>query len=123
MNGPKYPIKADKIRIYQDIAQRDTNIKQYMHAEGTTLQAYIRQLSANEQNVADANYEASDHLFVINNRRGITRDMYIEWIRPGNPMQTFRIAGVDNFEYRAIELKIRATHVNAKSYDETRWKA
>lgn len=118
----KYPNKRETIRIFEEITQKDKTIKRYIHARDTTLRAYVRQLSANEQASADAMQDASDTLFAINHRPGVNYDMYIEWLRPGKPTKTFKIDGVDPFEYLATEMTLRATSVNPREYTEVRWK-
>ena len=64
----KRRIKPHNIRIFREIETEEGTIKKYIHPEGTYLKAHVRQLSANEQNIADAVQDSSDIEFTINRR-------------------------------------------------------
>lgn len=115
----KLKIKDKQIRVFQEIESEAGTIKRYIHPAGTYLKAYVRQLSANEQNTANAVQDASDIEFVINKRQ-IKPDMFVEFF-DGFETKTYQVGSRDNFEFYNTEIKFRAYLVNQKSYIETRW--
>lgn len=108
MTEPKYPQKDRQIRIFRIHSKRWANeseqsiIKEYMHPKDTFLRAYIRQLSAGEMATEALKKQSDDFEAVINYRPEITTDCYIEF-----QGDTYRVTGVDGFDLKNIELKLR----------------
>jgi len=113
MQVPK--IKDKNIRIFWEDVDGDESIKHYIHPRNSFLKAYVIQLSANEQASADAIQDRSDIEFIVNYREIIV-DMYVEFNN-----KTYRISGIDYYEFYITEVKFRAYEVNVKQYDKVRW--
>src|SRR5690554_2498510 len=105
--------KFRDIKIYREL--KEGKIKEYIHPEGTTIKAHVRQLSANEMATANAFQDASDVQFTIH-KRNIDVGMFVEFNN-----QTYQITGVDFREFLKTDITFRATHVNKKTYEEIRW--
>jgi len=102
-------IKDKRIKIYYEVQRGQ--LKRYIHPPSEYLKAYVRQLSAYEQNMDDAIQDGSEIEFVINPRQ-VSVDMYIEFLG-----DTYQITSVDRYEfYTNNELKIRARKVSPKEY-------
>ena len=115
----KRRIKNHNIRIFQEIETEEGTIKKYIHPEGTYLKAYVRQLSANEQNVADALHNSSEIEFVVNHRK-LGLDMFVEFKRFGIK-KTYQISGVDEFQFFKSDISFRAYEVNEREYTLVEW--
>lgn len=115
----KRRIKPHNIRIFQEIETEEGTIKKYIHPEGTYLKAHVRQLSANEQNIADAVQDSSDIEFTIN-RREIEIDMFVEFKRFGIN-RVYQISGINNYEFFNGDTRFRAYEVNKREYDVVEW--
>jgi hypothetical protein len=114
-----HPLKPHSVRIYSEIQSDFGFIKQYIHPIDTSIKAYARQLSANEQMSSDAVRNASEYEFTIW-KREIKEDMYIEFDN-GFGTKVYQIGSPDLFEFFRSEIKFRATEVTPKTYIETRW--
>ena len=79
------------------------------------LNAYVRQLSANEQNAANSIRDGSNVQFVINFRE-IKTDMFVEF-----KGKTYQIGPADLFEFYKTEVKFIAYEVTPKEYDFVEW--
>ena len=101
-------VKDKKIRIFKEIQTKPGLIKHYIHPNGTYLNAYVRQLSATEQNQANAIQDGSAIQFVINNRE-VKTDMYVEFRD-----KTYQMGPPDNFEFYNTEIKFIAYEVTPK---------
>ena len=101
-------VKDKKIRIFMEIPSEFGITKKYIHPENTYLNAYVRQLSATEQNTSNAIQDGSAIQFVINQRR-IKTDMFVEF-----KDKTYQMGPPDNFEFYRSEVKFIAYEVNPK---------
>jgi len=110
-----YPNKNRKILIFKEIETKTGVIKQYIHPEGTSIKAYVRQLSGNEQNSLEGVQNASVIEFVINQRK-VEMDMFIEF-----QDKVYGIDGDDDGEFYNTEIKLRGYPVNKKTYTDIRW--
>lgn len=108
-------VKDKKIRIFRDYEQNSEAVKDYVHAKDTKLNAFIRQLSANEKVTNGATTE-ENLIEVIINARPIKSDMLIEWRD-----KTYQIMAVDRFDFSNTEIKIVAREVSTKAYDLVLW--
>ena len=109
-------VKDKKIKIFMEVPSEFGVTKKYIHPEGTSLNAYIRQLSATEQNTANAIQDGSAIEFVINNRK-IKTDMHVEF-----KGKTYQMGPPDNFEFYKTEVKFIAYEVNPRDdYIATEW--
>lgn len=109
----RYYLKHKKIRIFKE--DNNGNTKKYIHSKDTFLNAYVRQLSANEQSSLNAIQDASNIEFVINYREVVV-DMFVEFEN-----KTYQIVGIDRFNFLPIEIKCRAYEVNSKTYENIEW--
>ena len=117
---PKFKQHKDKtIKIFFETETSTGTIKEYIHPFGTTIKAYVRQLSANEQASANAVQDSSDIEFTIN-KRDIKPDMFVEYFN-GFETKVYQVGSRDNFEFYNTEVKFRGYEVNLKTYIETRW--
>ena len=110
-----YANKNKRIKIYKELEEANGIIKEYIHLQGTSLKAYVRQLSGNEQNSMDAVQNNVNIEFVINARE-VGIDMFVEF-----KSKVYAIDGDDNFEFDGTEMKLRGYPVTPKTYVETRW--
>lgn len=109
-------IKDKKIKIFREIQTEWGVTKKYIHPLGSSLKAYVRQLSATEQNTSNGIQDGSAIEFVINNRQ-IKTDMYVEF-----KGKTYQMGPPDNFEFYKTEVKFIAYEVNTKDdYLEVEW--
>lgn len=114
----KYPNKDKFVKIFK-ISKKRRRIegrssviveKEYLHPVDQAVRAYIRQISASERFTSDAHQDSRDYEVVINYRPDVTVDCYIEY-----KGSTFKITGVDGYELKEAELKLR---VHEQSPDE-----
>lgn len=124
MAKPKYksPYKTHAIKIFSEVIgidsdNKDYAIKAYIHPEGTYLKAYVRQLSAFEKSLLNAEQDASNIEFTIN-PRDIVQGMIVEFNG-----KNYQIGAPDNFEFFNTEIKFRAHEVNKRTYTSTTYKA
>lgn len=110
MSSYKYRIKDKKIKIYFEQETEAGTIKHYIHPENVSLNAYVRQLSASEQNAANALQDRSDIEFVIN-KREIKPDMFVEF-----KGKTYQMSSPDNYMFYETEVKFRAFEISNKHY-------
>jgi hypothetical protein len=110
MAAPKYKRnKKPCIKIFQNIETETGPIKKYIHPNKTLLNAYVRQLSAREQNVGNAEIDGSTIEFTVN-KRSLSGDMFVEF-----KGEVYQIAGVDNFEFlEDADISFQAYRVNPK---------
>lgn len=107
----KYPNKDKFIKIYKLSKKRVRNEsrssivvqKEYLHPANQSVRAYIRQLSATERFNSGSHQDSRDYEIVINYRPGVTTDCYIEYRE-----STYKVDGVDGYELKQTELKLRA---------------
>jgi SPP1 family predicted phage head-tail adaptor len=114
MPGPKYH-KNHKVLIFYEIDQKPDPIKQYIHAQGTKLSAYARQLTSSETAALNAIQDSRYVEFVINKRK-LEVDMFVEF-----KGKTYQISAVDDYDFMNPETKFQAYEVNSKSYVDVRW--
>jgi len=111
MGTPKY--KRDKkpcIKIFKNIETPTGPIKKYIHPKNTLLNAYVRQLSAREQNIGNAEIDGSTIEFTVNKRK-LSGDMFVEFKE-----EVYQISGVDNFEFlEGVDISFQAYRVNPKN--------
>jgi head-tail adaptor len=110
-----YPNKTKQIKIYKEVEESSGIIKKYIHAQGTSLKAYVRQLSGNEQNSLDAVQNNTNIEFVINARE-VAVDMFVEF-----KSKVYAIDGDDNLEFDGTEIHLRGYPVTPKTYVEVRY--
>lgn len=109
-------VKDKRIKIFMEIPSEFGITKKYIHPENTYLNAYVRQLSATEQNTSNAIQDGSAIEFVINNRK-IKTDMHVEF-----KGKTYQMGPPDNFEFYKAEVKFIAYEVNPRDdYIATEW--
>lgn len=109
-------IKDKKIRIFSEHSVPGGLVKHYIHARETHLNAYVRQLSANEQYQANAIQDGSAIQFVINKRK-IQTDMFVEFHG-----KTYQMGPPDNFEFYNAEIKFIAYEVTPRQdYVDIEW--
>lgn len=101
-------IKDKQIKIFQELHQEDGIIKRYIHPEGTTLHAYVRQLSATEQNAFNAIQDGSALEFTIN-PRDIRPDMFVEF-----KGKVYQMGPADRFEFYKRDIKFIAYEVTQR---------
>ena len=111
----KFIPKDKKIRIFFESLQDDKLIKHYIHPEGTFLNAYVRQLSANEQTAANAIRDGSAIQFLINHRN-VKTDMFVEFRD-----KVYQMGPPDMFEFNKTDIKFIAFEVIPKEYDLVEW--
>lgn len=117
MSNPN--IKDKRIRIFYEVGSENGTKKVYIHRKNTKLKAYVRQLSASEMSSLNAVQDVSDLQFIINYRKGVQIDMFIEYRG-----KTYQINAIDNFEFDVgKDIKVRANEVNERPYDEVEWKS
>lgn len=124
----KYPNKDKFIKIYKLSKKRVRNEgrisivvqKEYLHPADQSLRAYIRQLSSTERFSSGGHVDSRDYEVVINWRNGITVDCLIEY-----QGTILKIDGVDGYELKKAELKLRAHEQSpdeeAEETAETEW--
>lgn len=107
------PIKDKMIKIYyEEETEIDGSIKHYIHPINVNLKAYVRQLSAYEQNTAAALQDKSEIEFTIN-KRLVKPDMLVEF-----KGKTYKMSSPDNFEFYNTETKFRAYEIVPRKYDK-----
>lgn len=100
--------KDKRIRIFKEIHLEEGTVKRYIHPEGTILYAYVRQLSATEQNSFNAIQDGSAIEFNINQRE-IAPDMYVEF-----KGRVYQMGPADRFEFYNTDIKFIAYEVNQR---------
>lgn len=107
-NGYLYPLKDRLVKIFKIIKKRYANdkknellIKEYQHPKSMSLRAYVRQQVAKEDYSFDSHNDSSTFLIVINYRKNIDVDCYVEFKE-----KIMKVIAVDAFEDRNLELKL-----------------
>lgn len=117
MKPPKFRIKDKSIKIFREHEDGIGTVKKYIHPENTTLAAYIRQLSATEQNIGGAEIDGSQVEFTVN-RRNIDNDCFVE-----HREIIYQVSGIDQFMFdTGTDLTFRAYPVSkVGSYTATQY--
>ena len=111
-SGAKYSIKDRKVKIFQIYKRTQddstvTIVKEYKHPKEKYLNAHIKQLIAKEGFSSDSHQDASTYLVVINYRKGISVDCYVEF-----KDKVLKVIGADYYEDRNIEIKLTCQAVS-----------
>ena len=119
MKPPIFKPKNEKIKVFREEIIGDNTIKIYVHPEGTVLKAYVRQLSASEQNIGNAERDGNQVEFCVN-PRAFQNDWFVE--HKGN---LYQISGIDNFMFQTdTDITFRGYSTNPRndeSYSEIKY--
>lgn len=111
-------VKNYRIKIFYIKEVKDQNTKQtttkkiYIHPQNDFLFANVRQQSFSERFRDNAEQDESNVIFIVNKNDRINITQYIEY----NGF-TYEIDGIDRFNFRQQEIKLKAVPKSQPSFD------
>jgi head-tail adaptor len=113
MSDYAYPNKTRQISIFKSKTVRVRNEnkggtfvqRDYLNPKDQFIHAYIREDIPQSNEQSNASFRNNRWIVVINYRKGIERDYFVEY-KDGGETRVIRILAVDEFEGKHTELKL-----------------